>query len=111
MLKYKIAFAVPSSLKNELRESVIKQNYGLRGKSIWISEAVENLLNYKDFVELVSYGDEMYGFDQVETANLDYSLKLKIDNAIFQMRKEFPRLEGVKSRIMRTAILQRLLRS
>lgn len=108
---FKVTFAVPNSLKNELRERVIKGGYGLRGKSKWISEAVENLLEFKDYLELISYGDEMHGFDQIETAVIDYHLKLKIDKAIVQIRKEFPILEGVKSRIMRTAILQRILRS
>jgi len=53
----------------------------------------------------------MHGFDQMETAVIEYPLKLKLDKAIIQIRKEFPTLEGVKSRIMRTAILQRILRS
>mgnify|MGYP006382042185 FL=1 len=53
----------------------------------------------------------MYGFNQIETAVIDYSLKLRIDKAIVQVRKEFPSMEGVKSRIFRTAIMQRILRS
>lgn len=109
--KTKVTFAVPNNLKNELRERVIKDGYGLRGKSKWISEAIENLLEYKDFLELISYSDEMHGFDQLETAVIEYSLKLKLDKAIIQIRKEFPTLEGVKSRIMRTAVLQRILRT
>lgn len=109
--KIKITFAVPANLKNELHEHVIKDGYGLRGKSKWIAEAVENLLEYKDFLELISYNDEMHGFDQIETVVIEYPLKLKIDKAIIQIRKEFLTLEGVKSRIMRTAVLQRILRS
>ena len=110
-VKSKITFAVPGSLKNEVQEHVVKEGYGLRGKSKWITEAVENLLGLKDFLELISYSDEMHGFDQIETVVVEYSLKLKIDKAIVQIRKEFPTIEGVKSRIMRTAILQRILRS
>ncbi|MGE3920539.1 MAG: hypothetical protein AB7F64_06310 [Gammaproteobacteria bacterium] len=109
--KTKISFAIPNNLKNEIRERVIKDGYGFRGKSKWISEAVENLLKYKDFTELISYSDEMYGFDKIETAVLDYPLKLKIDKAAILIRKEFPMLEGIKSRILRTAVLQRILRS
>lgn len=108
--KSKITFAVPKELQNELRTRVIKEDYGLRGKSKWISEAVEQLLELKDFVELISFSDEMHGFDQLETVVVDYNLKLKIDKAIIQVRKQLPTLEGVKSRIMRTAVLQRLLR-
>ncbi|OGT42027.1 MAG: hypothetical protein A3F13_00765 [Gammaproteobacteria bacterium RIFCSPHIGHO2_12_FULL_40_19] len=108
---YKIAFAVPGKLKNELNEKIIKDGYGFRGKSKWVSEAVGNLLQVKNFPDLVNYSDEMSGFDAMETSLIDYQLKLKLDNAILQIRKEFPTLEGVTSRIMRTAILQRLLRS
>lgn len=109
--KSKITFAVPLSLKNEIREHVIKGNYGLRGKSKWISEAVEKLLALKDYPELISYSDEMHGFDEIETVVLEYKLKLELDKAILNIRKEYPTIEGVKSRIMRTAIMQRILRS
>ena len=109
--KSKVTFAVPNSLKDELRKRVIRDGYGLRGKSQWISEAVENLIGFKDFLELISYSDEMHGFDQIETTVVEYPLKLKLDKAIIQIRIEFPTLEGVKSRIMRTAVLQRILRS
>lgn len=110
-VKSKITFAVPENLRNELRQHVIKDGYGLRGKSRWISEAVENFLQFKDFLELISYSDEMYGFDQIETVVIDYNLKTQLDKAVVEIRKEFPTIEGVKSRIMRTAILQRILRS
>lgn len=110
-IKSKIAFAVPITLRNELREHVIKDGYGLRGKSKWVSEAIERLLLLKDFPKLINYNNEMHGFDQMETAVLDYSLKLELDKAILKVRKEYPILEGVKSRIMRTAIVQRILRS
>lgn len=109
--KFKVAFAVPSNLKNELNERIIKDGYGLRGKSKWIAESVENLLGYKEFLELISYSDEMHGFDQLETAVIEYSLKMKLEQAIIEVRREFPTLEGVKSRILRTAVLQRMLRS
>ncbi len=110
-VKSKITFAVPETLKNELREHVVKERYGLRGKSRWISEAVEKLLELKHYPELISYNDEMHGFNQIETVVVEYALKLKLDKAALQVRKEFPTLEGVKSRIMRTAIMQRILRS
>lgn len=109
--KLKISFAVPKDLKHELCERVIKDGYGLRGKSRWISEAITSLLGNKKFLELVSYSDEMSGFNQMETAVIEYPLKLKLDEAVVRLRKEYPTLEGVKSRILRTAVLQRILRS
>lgn len=109
--KSKITFSIHSSLKNELQGHVIKDGYGLRGKSKWVSEAINTLLKLKNFWELVNYSDEMFGFDKTETIVIEYSLKSKLDKAIIQVRREFPILEGVKSRIVRTAILQRVLRS
>lgn len=109
--KSKVAFAVPNSLKNELRERVIKDGYGLRGKSKWISEAIEQLLEFKDFLKLIGYSDEMHGFDEMETVVIEYPLKIKLDKAILQIRRKFLTLEGVKSRVMRTAVLQRILRT
>lgn len=109
--KSKVTFAIPRSLKNEIREHVVKAGYGLRGKSKWVSESVEKLLAIKDYPELISYNDEMHGFDEIETVVVDYKLKLELDKAILTVRKEYPTLEGVKSRLMRTAIMQRILRS
>lgn len=108
--KIKIAVTVPNKLKNELRESVIKNGYGLRGKSIWISEAIESLLEIENYPELVEYNDEMGALGHIETLTIDYRLKLKLEDAILKIRLKFPMLEGVKSRLIRTAILQRLLR-
>ena len=110
-VKSKVSFAVPESLKTEVRVHVINGGYGLRGKSQWVCEAVERLLSLKDYPELISYNDEMSGLNEVETIVIDGSLKLALDRAILQVRKEYPTLEGVKSRIMRTAIMQRILRS
>jgi len=109
--KYKITFAIHGNLQTELREKMIKEGYGLRGKSAWISQAIEQLLEYKNFQNLVTYSDEMCGFDKMETIVIDFSLKIKLDTAITTVRKHYPNIEGVKSSIIRTAILQRILRT
>ncbi|MBS0358992.1 MAG: hypothetical protein JSS53_06975 [Proteobacteria bacterium] len=108
--KHKISFVVPENLYVDLRERIIGDRYGFRDKSKWISEAIEKLLAFNNFIELVSYGDELHGFEKTETIVIDYALKTKLEEAIVKIRKEFPMIEGVKSRIVRTAILQRLLR-
>ncbi len=109
--KLKITFVVPEVLQNEIRTRIVKDGYGFRGKSHWISEAIENFLKLSNFPELVSYGNEMHGFEKAETIVIDHSLGVKLEDAILTVRTTFPMLEGVKSRIVRTAILQRLLRS
>lgn len=111
VMKSKLTFVVPDDLQRDLKEKVIKDGYGMRGKSRWISEAVERLLDIRDYPELVNISDEMHGFEKTETVVINYALKIKLDDAILQIRKDYPILEGVKSRILRTSIMQRLLRS
>ena len=108
--KSKISFVVPEDLQKDLRTRVIKDDYGFRGKSKWVSEAVEQLLNLPNFPELVNYGDEMHDFEKAETIVVDYRLKEQLEQAMVTIRKQYPMLEGLKSQIVRTAILQRLLR-
>ena len=108
--KVKITFVVHESLQKELRERIINEDYGLRGKSKWVVEAIKMLLSMKNFPELVKFGNELSGFEKVETIVVDTGLKNQLNNAIIEIRKEFPALEGVQSRIVRTAILQRLIR-
>jgi hypothetical protein len=108
--KVKINFVVPTSLQNDLRERVIKDGYGLRGKSKWISEAILELFQVTNFPELVDYNDEMSGFERTEAISVDHALKDRIMQGIKEVRKCYPTIEGVQSRIIRTAILQRLIR-
>lgn len=108
--KAKVTFTVPKNLQQDLRVRVIKDGYGLRGKSKWVQESIELLLSLPNFIELVHYSDEMQGFEKVETVVINYPQAIKLEKAIIAIREVFPLLEGVKSRIVRTAILQRLLR-
>lgn len=110
MEKAKITFVVPEILQNELRERVTHDGYGLRGKSKWVSEAIESLLALNNFAMLVQYSEEMNGFEKVETIVITTQLKQQLDNAIIEARRQYPTLEGVQSSIVRTAIMQRFLR-
>lgn len=111
VLKTKITFVVPAALQAELRERVAREGYGLRGKSLWASEAIEGLLKLENFPMLVQYSDEMHGFEKVETIVVTLDLKRQLDQAILEVRRQYPTAEGVQSAIVRTAIIQRLLRS
>ncbi len=110
-LKSKITFVVPENLQKDLRLHVINDGYGLRGKSQWVSEAIIRLTQIDNYPELVNYSDEMHTLEKVETIVIDQEIKMLLEEAIVKIRKVFPIMEGVKSRIVRTAILQRLLRS
>lgn len=108
--KVKIAFVLPTNLQNELKERIIKDSYNLRGKSRWVCEAISNLLTTEHFPDLVKLNDEMKGFEKLESIIVSRPLKKQLDEAIVEVRKKYPTIEGVQSRIVRTAIVQRLLR-
>lgn len=109
--KTKITFNLPKEMNNELREKVVKDGYGMRGKSRWVQESVESLLVTTGYEDLVSYSDEMGQFETVDSVMMPRDLKKKIDKTILEIRKKYPGLEGIQSRIVRTAILQRLIRA
>ena len=111
MKKTKISFVVPEVLQHELRQRIAAEGYGLRGKSKWVSEAIDQLLNLNNFTDLVMYSEEMQGFQKTETIVIDALLKQQLDDAILKVRLDHPRLEGVQSAIARTAIVQRFLRT
>ena len=107
--KVKIAFVLPQALQQELKEKMTKEGYDLKGKSRWVSEAVERLFDFNDYIELVKLNDEMSGFEKTESIVVDRNLKQLIGEAVIGIRQKYPAIEGVQSRILRTAIVQRLL--
>jgi hypothetical protein len=109
--KAKITLVIPDVLQKEFREQIIKDGYDLRGKSRWIAEGIEHLLNMSNFPELVNLSNEMKGFEKLESVVISKNLKKIMEDAVIHVRKIYPSIEGVQSGIVRTAIIQRLLRS
>jgi hypothetical protein len=107
--KVKVSFVLPDGLKQELNERIVLDGYNLKSKSKWVAEAIEQLFNLRNFIELVKVNDTMTGFQKFESILIDSKLKIKLEESILDIRKKYPEIEGVQSRIMRTAILQRLL--
>lgn len=107
--KVKITFVLPEALQRDLKEKMIKDGYDLKGKSRWVSEAIEMLFDMSNFTHLVKLNDEMSGFERMESVVIDRALKTKITEATLSVRQDYPVLEGVQSRILRTAIVQRLI--
>jgi hypothetical protein len=93
-------------------QAIISDGYGLRGKSQWVSEAIENFLKM-DYIDLVDIGSEMSAGELKETESF-YLSPLVIDileEIIVKVRLVHPRIEGVKSIIIRSSVFQRLFRS
>ncbi|MFW2535212.1 hypothetical protein [Legionella sp. 28fT52] len=108
--KARISYFVPDAVLNDIKEKMISQGYDLKGKSKWISEAVQDLLEITNYTELVNISDQMQGFQKLDSVSVDSDLKQKLEEAIIEVRMKFPTIEGVQSKIIRTAIVQRLLR-
>jgi hypothetical protein len=107
--KVKISFVLPEGLQRDLQARIVLDGYSLKGKSKWVAEAVEQLFHLADFMDLVKVNDVMRGFESFESILVDRTLKKQVDDSVIKVRQRYPEIEGVQSRIMRTAILQRLL--
>ena len=98
------------NLHRQLQQRIIEDGYGMRGKSKWIIEAVESLLQLRDYPSLVEIAEDMDQLSDMVSIRLPENLMLKIEKAIVHIRKQYPMIEGVKSNLIRASIIQRLLR-
>ena len=94
----------------KLQQQIIADGYGMRGKSKWIIESIEALLQIADYPDLVDIADDMDHLSDVVSIRLPEDLMLKIEKAVIQVRMRYPTIEGVKSNLIRASIVQRLLR-
>lgn len=107
--KSRINVILPENISKEIRQRMLNDNYSLREKSRWISEAIEEFLklnDYHNFVEMANLVDDL---THAETIYITSDLVEQLENAVLQVRKEHPVLEGVKSLIVRASIIRRLV--
>lgn len=108
--KIRLSYCLPEAILVDVKGTMMQQGYDLKGKSKWISEALYQLLDMKNYCDLVMINNQMDGFEKLDSISIDTDLKQKLDDAILQIRTQCPVIEGVQSKIIRTAIVQRLLR-
>jgi hypothetical protein len=94
----------------KMQQRVISDGYGMRGKSKWIVEAIESFLQLSDFPTLTDIADDMDHLSEVISIRLTDDLMCKLDQAIIEVRRHYPAMEGVKSNLIRASIMQRLIR-
>jgi metal-responsive CopG/Arc/MetJ family transcriptional regulator len=94
----------------KMQQRVISDGYGMRGKSKWIVEAIESFLQLSDFPTLTDIADDMDHLSEVMSVRLPDDLMYKLDDAIIEVRRHYPAMEGVKSNLIRASIMQRLIR-
>jgi metal-responsive CopG/Arc/MetJ family transcriptional regulator len=109
--KMMTSIKLQKKLHYKMQQRVIADGYGMRGKSRWIIEAIENLLGLPDYPSLVDIADDMDQLSEIISIRLPETLMLQIDHSIIEVRRNFPAMEGVKSNIIRASIIQRLIRS
>lgn len=110
MNKVVTSIKLPESIEQNLLQRVISDKYGMRGKSKWVIEAIEAFLVLPNFIELVNIASEMEHLAKPFSIRLPADLIEKLDQALIEVRKRYPEMEGVRSNIIRASIMQRLLR-
>jgi len=94
-----------------LQQRIIADGYGMHGKSKWIIESIESLLDHDEFPDFVDIAGMMENLNEVVSLRVPETLMNRMEHAIRTIRQQFPLIEGVKSNLIRASILQRLLRS
>lgn len=107
--KSRINVILPENLSKEIRQRMLLDNYSLREKSRWISEAIDDFLKLNDYHNFVEMANLVVDLTHTETIHITSDLVDKLENAVLQVRKEHPVLEGVKSLIVRASVIRRLV--
>jgi metal-responsive CopG/Arc/MetJ family transcriptional regulator len=108
--KVMTSIKLQKKLHHALQKRIIADGYGMRGKSKWIMEAIESLLQLSDYPDLVDIAEDMDQLSDMISIRLPENLIRQIEQAVIYIRKRYPVIEGVKSNLIRASIIQRLLR-
>jgi hypothetical protein len=109
-MKVKVSCLLPAKLKSEMRGAMHQASYGLREKSRWLVEAIKAFLELNNYRDYIMYCCEIKGLDAKESFLIPSELKERIDEEYYIIRKDNPYIEGIKSAILRAAIIQRISR-
>lgn len=109
MKKKRISVILPTNAIKEIRERMLKEGYSLREKSKWISEAIEDFLQLKEYHSLVEMAELVDDLAKTETIYISEELEDQLEEAIIEVRKKHLALEGVKSLVVRASIVRRLV--
>ena len=107
--KVSVSFRTSKKIIQMMLERIVAEEYGLKGKSKWVSEAVERFLAMPDYVACVDIASAQEDMSEPVLCNIPEDLSKKIDTALIEVRRKYPDMEGVKSNILRASINQRLI--
>lgn len=108
----KVTVRFSNRLKKEMLNALVVSDYGLRGKSKWLTEAIMVFLQQKDFIELAEQGIDINQAEltDIEAFYLDTQTIQSLKHASIQIRTQHPLFEGVLSALVRAAVIYRLMR-
>jgi len=109
-MKIMTSIKLQKTLHYKMQQRIISDGYGMRGKSTWMVEAIESFLQLADFPTLTDIAGEMKQLTEMISIRLPENLMSKIDDAVIEVRRYYPAMEGVKSNLIRASIMQRLIR-
>ena len=110
--KNRVTVRLPQQLEKELMHRVIVDDYGMKGKSRWVGEAVQLFMALEDFEDYVEYAVDLVDTktNKLQSFYLEEELVIGLKDAVIRARIKYPDLEGVRSLIIRSSIIQRLFR-
>lgn len=108
--KIMTSIKLQKKLHYQLQQQVICGGYGMRGKSRWITEAIEHFLDLPDYPTLVDIAGEMGQLTDIVSIRVTDRLVQRMEDAVISVRRVYPGMEGVRSNLVRASIMQRLIR-
>ena len=114
-LNTRITVRLPAKLEIDFLQRVITDGYGMKGKSKWVYESIKHFMSLEDFEDFVEYAsdadDKEKSIDtKMQSLYFDTNFIKSIHDAVIRVRRKYPHLEGVRSLIIRSSIIQRLFR-
>jgi hypothetical protein len=104
----KTTYRLPSELRESMLVSVARE-FGKKGKSRWIKEAITDLIVKDTGLSSVGLGEDYESNDASDVIIMDSETFEKLQIAMTTIRRQDPLYEGVQSAVIRAAIRMRLM--
>lgn len=121
--KKAVPYHLPEQMAMEMYKAVVSANYGLKGKSNWVGEAIAGFLGDRSWCDQVLDGDIASGNAAKDNIYIDADLHQRLDEAVARAQRYYidevaagmreARPEGARvtrAAIIRSAIVWRLFR-
>ena len=104
----KTTYRLPAGLRASMLASVARE-YGKKGKSRWIKEAIAELVARDAGLSSVGLGEDYETHDTSDVLVMDGAALEQLQGAMTLIRRQDPLFEGVQSAVIRAAIRRRLV--